>query len=157
MTHDPMTTADLARGGDDLRGHEEENVVNRAEAEVTEPPRPEAPSLQPAPQRQAERRDEPIQGPELSSGEAALFGKADATRFHDRWQEIQSGFVDQPRKAVERADVLVAEMMKHLAEVFANERATLEHQWDRGDNVTTEDLRVTLQRYRSFFDRLLAV
>ena len=47
--------------------------------------------------------------------------------------------------------------MKNLAEGFAQERARLEHQWDRGDNVTTEDLRVALQKYRSFFDRLLKV
>ena len=66
-------------------------------------------------------------------------------------------FVDEPRAAVERADSLVAEVMKQLAEGFARERSTLEHQWDRGDNVTTEDLRVALQRYRSFFDRLLQI
>jgi hypothetical protein len=58
---------------------------------------------------------------------------------------------------VEQADALVADVMKRLAEGFAGERTSLERQWDRGDNVTTEDLRVALQRYRSFFDRLLAV
>ena len=52
---------------------------------------------------------------------------------------------------------LVADVMKRLAESFASERGTLEKQWDRGDNVTTEDLRVALQRYRTFFDRLLSV
>jgi hypothetical protein len=65
--------------------------------------------------------------------------------------------VDEPRKAVEQADGLVASAMKRLAEVFAEERSHLEQQWDRGDNVSTEDLRVALQRYRSFFDRLLSV
>jgi hypothetical protein len=64
--------------------------------------------------------------------------------------------VDEPRKAVEEADKLVASVMKRLAEGFANERSKLEKQWDRGDNVSTEDLRVALQRYRSFFDRLLS-
>jgi hypothetical protein len=63
--------------------------------------------------------------------------------------------VDEPRQAVEGADKLVAEVIQRLAEGFANERSGLEKQWDGGDNVSTEDLRVALQRYRSFFDRLL--
>jgi hypothetical protein len=58
---------------------------------------------------------------------------------------------------VEQADELVAQVMKRLAEIFADERTNLESQWSRGDNVSTEDLRVALQRYRSFFDRLLSV
>lgn len=65
--------------------------------------------------------------------------------------------MDEPRKAVEQADGLVASAMKRLAEVFSQERAKLEGQWDRGDNVSTEDLRVGLQRHRSFFHRLLSV
>jgi hypothetical protein len=65
--------------------------------------------------------------------------------------------VDEPRRAVEQADSLVASAMKRLAEVFAEERFNLEHQWDRGDNVSTEDLRIALQRYRSFFQRLLSI
>jgi len=84
-----------------------------------------------------------------------LFSEQDGADLRRRWSDIQAGFVDEPRSAVERADALVAEVMRRLAEGFANERGTLEHQWDRGDNVTTEDLRVALQRYRSFFDRLL--
>jgi hypothetical protein len=59
--------------------------------------------------------------------------------------------------SVEQADSLVAQVMKRLAEVFAEERSGLEQQWDRGDQVSTEDLRVAMQRYRTFFDRLLAV
>ena len=70
---------------------------------------------------------------------------------------VQAGFVDEPRKAVEQADGLVASTMKRLAESFARERANLEQQWDRGDNISTEDLRIALQRYRSFFHRLLAI
>ena len=70
---------------------------------------------------------------------------------------VQTAFVDEPRRAVEQADGLVAAAMKRLAEVFAEERSGLEKQWDRGDNVSTEDLRVALQRYRSFFHRLLAI
>lgn len=76
--------------------------------------------------------------------------------MRERWTEIQAAFVDEPRKAVEGADNLVAETMKRLAETFAEERSRLEGQWDRGDKVSTEDLRLALQRYRSFFDRLLS-
>lgn len=86
-----------------------------------------------------------------------LFPTKDATELRERWDAIQAGFVDEPRKAVEAADSLVASAMKRLAETFANERAGLEAQWDRGDDVSTEDLRIALRRYRSFFDRLLSM
>jgi hypothetical protein len=81
----------------------------------------------------------------------------DETRdVQSRWERIQGSFVDEPRRAVEEADSLVAELMQQLAQSFAQERERLEGQWDRGDKVSTEDLRVALQRYRSFFDRLLS-
>jgi hypothetical protein len=84
-----------------------------------------------------------------------LFSESEMGDFRSRWSKLQTGFVDEPRQAVEGADKLVAAVMQRLAEGFANERSSLEKQWDRGDNVSTEDLRVALQRYRSFFDRLL--
>lgn len=86
-----------------------------------------------------------------------LFSPDEAKDFHARWDAVQVGFVDEPRRAVEQADSLVAGAMKRLAEGFAEERAQLEGQWDRGDSVSTEDLRIALRRYRSFFGRLLAV
>jgi hypothetical protein len=85
-----------------------------------------------------------------------LFPDNELTEFRARWDKTQIGFVDEPRAAVEQADSLVATVVKRIAEQFAAERAELEHQWDRGDNVSTEDLRQALRRYRSFFDRLLA-
>ena len=114
---------------------------------------------------------------------APLLLPNEVTDFRARWDAIQVGFVDEPRRAVEQADSLVAGAMKRLAEIFvdeprraveqadslvagaikrlagmfANERAKLEGQWDRGDNVSTEDLRLALRRYRSFFGRLLSV
>jgi len=88
---------------------------------------------------------------------APLFNEGETQDLRTRWNEIQTGFVDEPRKAVEQADSLVAQTMKRLAEIFANERSALESQWDRGDSISTEDLRVALQRYRSFFNRLLAM
>jgi hypothetical protein len=86
-----------------------------------------------------------------------LFEEAELADSRQRWQNIQADFVDDPRNAVRRADELVATLMKRLAEVFAAERSKLEHEWDKGENVSTEDLRQALRRYRSFFDRLLSV
>jgi len=85
----------------------------------------------------------------------SLFLESDMGDFRWQWSKIQTGFVDEPRRTVEDADKLVASVMQRLADGFANERSGLEKQWDRGDNVSTEDLRVALQRYRSIFDRLL--
>jgi hypothetical protein len=84
-----------------------------------------------------------------------LFSETDIGDLRSRWSDVQAGFVDEPRRSVEQADQLVATVIQRLAERFANERATLERQWEGGDNVSTEDLRVALQRYRSFFGRLL--
>ena len=88
---------------------------------------------------------------------APLFPGDEAGKLNERWTAIQAGFVDEPRKAVEDADSLVATAMTRLAEMFADERAKLEGQWDRGTEVSTEDLRVALRRYRAFFGRLLAI
>ena len=88
---------------------------------------------------------------------ALLLPTHDIEDLRSRWTDVQAGFVDEPRKSVEQADALVAGVMKRLAETFANERSELEAQWSRGDNVSTEDLRVALQHYRAFFDRLLSL
>jgi hypothetical protein len=84
-----------------------------------------------------------------------LFSESEMGDFRSQWSKVQTGFVDEPRRTVEEADKLVAAVMQRLAEGFANERSGLEKQWESGDNVSTEDLRLALQRYRSFFDRLL--
>jgi hypothetical protein len=86
-----------------------------------------------------------------------LFPSDQAQQLRSRWESVQAGFVDEPRRSVEQADGLVAEVIKSLAETFASERSNLEQQWGRGNNISTEDLRLALQRYRSFFDRLLSV
>jgi hypothetical protein len=85
-----------------------------------------------------------------------LLAGADAETFRARWTDAQTGFVDAPREAVKQADELVVDLMKHLAATFADERSRLEQQWDRGDEVSTDELRGAFQRYRSFFERLLA-
>jgi hypothetical protein len=86
-----------------------------------------------------------------------VFSGDEAAGFRTRWEAVQTGFVDEPSKAVEEADSLVAQVIKRLSEVFADERTTLEHHWDRGDQISTEDLRIALRKYRSFFDRLLSL
>ena len=93
---------------------------------------------------------------EPTETDAPLLAEDQAGTYRRRWEEIQAAFVDEPRRAVEDADGLVAQVMQELAEGFARERERLESQWDRGDDVSTEDLRVGLQRYRSFFRRLLS-
>jgi len=87
---------------------------------------------------------------------APLFLPDVAKEFHSRWNTVQIGFVDDPRQAVRQGDELVGQVMKSLAETFSNERATLEAPLDQTDNTSTETLRIALQRYRSFFERLLA-
>lgn len=88
---------------------------------------------------------------------AQLFANDELNGYRTRWSAIQTGFVDEPRRAVEEADTLVAELMKRLAEVFAEERRGLEAHWERSDQVSTEDLRIAMRRYRSFFERLLSI
>jgi hypothetical protein len=93
---------------------------------------------------------------ESSADGGSLLPDEQTERFTTRWQQIQTAFVDEPRESVTQADALVADLMQRLAASFSNERERLESQWDRGDDVSTEDLRVALTRYRSFFDRLLS-
>jgi hypothetical protein len=78
-----------------------------------------------------------------------------ANELRPRWADVQASFVDEPRRAVEDADALVADAIRRLAEAFARARSDLERDWDRGDEVSTEDLRLAFRRYRTFFDRLL--
>jgi hypothetical protein len=85
-----------------------------------------------------------------------LLPPAESEGYRARWTDVQNGFVDSPRQAVEQADRLTADLMQHLAKIFADERSQLESQWDRGGDVATDDLRTAFQRYRSFFERLLS-
>ena len=128
----------------------------------------------PAPDLERERREPRADGPPTAGGDGAaraagvpasaseeqaapLFSPEEAKELRARWDTIQGAFVDEPRQAVKETDSLVAGAMKRLAEMFADERARLEGQWDCGDDVSTEDLRLALRRYRSFFGRLLSV
>jgi hypothetical protein len=86
-----------------------------------------------------------------------LFGDDERTGLRSRWTEVQSAFVDDPRDCVQKADGLVTDVVDKLTAGFADARAKLEEQWSRGEEVSTEDLRLALRRYRDFFERLLAV
>jgi hypothetical protein len=81
----------------------------------------------------------------------------EAEKFRSQWLEIQSRFVDDPSVSVKDADDLVADVIKNITRTFSDERLSLENQWKSGDKVSTEDLRVAMQRYRSFFNRLLSL
>jgi hypothetical protein len=162
-----LTTADLA--GTSEKPHEPETrpqlVHNQPRAETQDraaDPRWRAGSTAEAERERALVKDESVSkravpAPAVPEQPSPLFQESEIGDFRSRWGGIQTAFVDEPRRAVEDADNLVASLMKRLAEGFANERSRLEGQWDRGDNVSTEDLRLALQRYRSFFDRLLKV
>jgi hypothetical protein len=89
-------------------------------------------------------------------GDAPLLPEEQGAQLRAQWREVQTRFVDDPREAVAAADRLVAELMQTLASGFAERRRVLEEQWQRGEDVGTEDLRVVLQQYRGFFDRLLS-
>jgi hypothetical protein len=121
-------------------------------------------SAPPASEREPERRDDhrfrpavPSDGdPAVGQERSPLFPDQELDSLRSEWLAIQGRFVDEPRASVESADHLVASTVQRLAESFARVRDTLEKQWGEGD-VSTEDLRQALRRYRSFFDRLLSV
>ena len=133
----------------ELKRIEEELPAAGLASYSTPPKEPEGPKLVKGPEPQTLHRAAAISEP------LPLFSESEMGDFRSQWSKLQTGFVDEPVRTVEGADKLVAAVMQRLAESFANERSGLEKQWDRGNNVSTEDLRVALQRYRSFFDRLL--
>lgn len=148
MNQDELTTADLAGRA--------ETTPNERALDAESPEWAGRPTLVKREEdADAQDRNESSQVAPREMASTPLFSEGEVTELRGRWSDVQSGFVDEPRKAVEEADKLVATVMKRLAEGFAGERSNLETQWARGGNVSTEDLRVALQRYRSFFDRLL--
>ena len=157
-THDgPVTTTEqiASMGGDTQSrfGSPAETAVPDDESDLagTAVPaaQPERPSLA--------RLDAPGDDPDTAEEpQAQLLADPELESIREQWKEIQFAFVDEPRQAVQDADALVAELMQRLAQTFASEREDLESRWAGGDEVSTEDLRRGLRRYRSFFERLLA-
>jgi hypothetical protein len=144
-----LTTADIAYP---QRGRESRTAV------IDEHPAPPQ-TIAPAAQNIDER---PVGAPSIAQNKAEvadgpLLREDELQSFRSRWDQVQASFVDGPRLAVEEADGLVASMVKRLAEEFSTARADLERQWDTGGDVSTEELRQVLRRYRSFFNRLLPI
>jgi hypothetical protein len=122
------------------------------EAPATEGTEPQAPPTEDSMPRAEDRPRADAQ----EFQESELLSPDDMQQIVGRWRQIQEEFVDEPRRAVQDADALVTDLMTRLAQTFAHERDQLESRWAGGDEVSTEDLRQGLQRYRSFFERLLA-
>ena len=138
MENRKLTTKDMARVETDKAG-----FLHDPEAAVTD-----------------KTDDEETLAPsKATNGEtlSPLLSTDEGKDFRSRWQNVQIGFVDEPRRAVEQADELVAQLMQHLAQSFSDQRSRLESEWEHSDKVSTEELRLALRRYRSFFDRLLSV
>ena len=177
---DDVSRDDLAaedRAPDDLARDDLAGEPALTEGRSPDPATDVEPGEAPQPLRQDDRRDEVTAtgadpdrtsnaapaaqaAPDAGTADTAtkaghLLAPDDAEAFRARWTDVQHGFVDAPRQAVEQADGLVADLMQHLAKTFADERGRLEGQWDQGDDVSTEDLRTAFQRYRLFFERLL--
>jgi len=141
----PLSTADLAAASDktpEQNPGQQSGSRPPADRDVT----PKRGTVADVPER-VEEQERPT----------PLFAENEADDLRRTWADIQTGFVDDPRRSVERADELVATAMKRMAEIFARERDNLERQWSHGGDASTEDLRVALRRYRGFFDRLLSV
>jgi hypothetical protein len=115
-------------------------------------PQPEAAmvSSEPSSEQSVHKTTEP-------STERSLFADDELAGLSARWDNVQAGFVDDPRECVQKADGLVSDVVNQLTAGFSDARARLEEQWARGEEASTEDLRVALKRYREFFQRLLAV
>ena len=159
-----LTTAEIAKSGGLKKEQGTAASPEQDAAEFETKPRTTVPEKRNAEEPKASGPRLVGQGPrrmdDAKAGEAKsmpLFPQNELQEMRSQWDTIQTAFVDQPRQAVEDADNLVATAIKRLAEQFAEERASVERQWSSGENVSTEVLRQSLRRYRSFFERLLSV
>jgi hypothetical protein len=151
---DNLTTRDLAETGDETAEDMPLTREDSPDAETREPGDQVNRQTVGGAESETPETDHVDGGNEET---APLLSADQSDRFERQWQEIQTSFVDEPRRAVEQADTLVAELMQELASGFSETRSKLEAQWDDdGGDVSTEDLRVALTRYRSFFNRLLS-
>jgi hypothetical protein len=107
------------------------------------------------PNPEEDRRGQDMHDDESRADTTPYLNDQASSQANERWRRVQAEFVDDPRKSVAEAHELVGDLMQRIVDSFAQERKQLEGQWSKGDSVSTEDLRVCLQRYRSFFSRLL--
>ena len=141
-THKKLTTRDVAR----VDSEADNERIRESEAE-----RPEVIKVG------DDVKTPPVAHEHNGEQRNPLFSNDEGKNFRDRWQDIQTAFVDEPRQAVEHADELIAEILQHLARRFSDQRSRLESEWEHSDKASTEELRLALRRYRSFCDRLLAI
>jgi hypothetical protein len=154
-THDQYAEVTPTKKGEPLDSSDAEKNPSAAEADSMTPPREQSTirSEQPATRTDATDPAEPAE----SSTEQEVFASDHLAGLRARWDNVQAGFVDDPRECVQKADSLVSDVVEQLTSGFSHARSRLEEQWARGEQASTEDLRVALKRYREFFERLLAV
>lgn len=107
--------------------------------------------------RPSSEHDRPQSDSSDTDTDLSLFGETEMSGFRARWNDVQAGFVDDPKQCVQTADALVSEVVDQLTAGFSEARTRMEAQWAKGEDASTEDLRVALKRYREFFQRLLSV
>jgi hypothetical protein len=152
-------TSDLAdRPRDEERPAAEDEPQSRDDARGVADEEQSAESVARAEEREgrSERPDAAAAATAEAEAATPLLSSEESSEFEERWRDIQAGFVDQPRQAVEQADALVADLMERLAASFSETREKLEAQWGKDDDASTEDQRIAFTRYRSFFRRLLS-
>jgi hypothetical protein len=140
--------------------HDQQTDTAASTAEVTSSPGADAPTGTESSTEQAEPstpETEPSTPGTETPTEESLFAEGELSGLRSRWDDIQSAFVDDPRECVQKADALVSDVVDQLTTGFTEARSRLEAQWARGEQASTEDLRLALKRYREFFQRLLAV
>jgi hypothetical protein len=143
----------------------EQRNLSTADLAAAADARPEEQEREPMPEEGERMQEASIGDPGMRGARAAneeerlapLFSEQTAKDFRARWDAVQGSFVDDPRQAVRQGDELVAQVMKSLAQTFSTERSKLESQLEQSDDASTENLRLALRRYRSFFERLLAL
>lgn len=154
----PLSTADIAgSAGAGASAGAATTTTSARPSDAAPPPHGAANTTEAAVAPPASSTGTSPTGTAQREADAPLFDEQTAQGLRSRWQSLQVEFVDEPRGAVEKADALVAEVMKQLAETFAGERRELESAWSGGREASTEDLRQAIRRYRSFFNRLLSI
>lgn len=142
--------------------HEEQTITDSADepaTSVSEAPRreDETTAAEPEPDSVGETHEAEPSATHEPSADETLFAGDDLAELRARWAGVQAAFVDDPKDCVQKADVLVSDLVEQLTTGFTQARSRLEEQWSRGEDASTEDLRLALMHYREFFERLLAV
>jgi hypothetical protein len=174
-THDHQADAGLPQDRQfDVQGHREpqgrqvdpqaQQYGQSATADLRRPDVTRQAEGRPAAQYEPSTQTEPesaerqtMTSPGGPDTDMSLFGETELSGFRTRWSDVQAAFVDDPRDSVQKADALVSEVVDQLTRGFTEVRTRMEGQWARGEETSTEDLRIALTRYREFFQRLLAI